>query len=230
MVADPILPGLLTLRSHQGCAVPSAVARRPPDQNHPYGHRKYETMASLGILIFLVVVLVEVVTASVARLRGGAAPTVFPAGIGVMVATLIVNLAVVAYETREGRRLNSEVLLADVKHTRSNVLTSVTAMAALVGVGAGYPLLDPLAALLVAGFIGHACWEIAQSASRILSDETVLAEADLQQEARCLPSSDATRSGPVSRPTTCFSTCTSGWTATRRSVRRTRHRTWRRTT
>ena len=164
-----------------------AVARRPPDRNHPYGHRKYETMASLGILVFLIIVLVEVVTASVARLRGGAVPTVFPAGIGVMVATLIVNLAVVAYETREGRRLRSEVLLADAKHTRSDVLTSVTVLAALVGVGAGYPLLDPLAALLVAGFIGHACWEIAQGASRILSDETVLAEVDLRQEVLAVP-------------------------------------------
>ena len=164
-----------------------AVARRPPDYNHPYGHRKYETIASLGILIFLIIVLVEVVTASVSRLRGGAVPTVFPAGIGVMVATLIVNLAVVAYETREGRRLNSEVLLADAKHTRSDVLTSVTVLAALVGVGAGYPLLDPLAALLVAGFIGHACWEIAQNASRILSDEAVLAEADLRQAVLAVP-------------------------------------------
>ena len=164
-----------------------SVARRPPDQNHPYGHRKYETMASLGILISLIIVLVEMVTASVARLRGDAAPTVFPAGIGVMVATLIVNLAVVAYETREGRRLNSEVLLADAKHTRSDVLTSVTVLAALVGVGAGYPLLDPLAALLVAEFIRHACSEIAQSASRILSDETVLVEANLKQETIAVP-------------------------------------------
>ena len=35
-----------------------SVSRRPPDENHPYGHRKYETMASLGILVFLVIVLV----------------------------------------------------------------------------------------------------------------------------------------------------------------------------
>ena len=46
-----------------------SVARRPPDANHPYGHRKYETMASLGILVFLVVVLVEVLTAAADRLR-----------------------------------------------------------------------------------------------------------------------------------------------------------------
>ena len=45
-----------------------SIARRPPDANHPYGHRKYETMASLAILVFLVVVLVEVLSAAADRL------------------------------------------------------------------------------------------------------------------------------------------------------------------
>jgi len=163
------------------------VASRPPDENHPYGHRKYETMASLGILVFLVIVLVEVITASVARLQSGSVPTVFPAGIGIMLATLVVNLGVVAYETRVGRRLNSEVLLADAKHTRSDVFTSVAVLGALIGVSAGYPVLDPLAALLVAGFIGRACWQIAKDASRILSDEIVFAESDLREEVLAVP-------------------------------------------
>jgi cation diffusion facilitator family transporter len=158
-----------------------SVARRPPDQNHPYGHRKYETMASLAILVFLIIVLVEVMTAAFDRFRTGAVPKVFPEGIGVMFATLVVNVVVVRYELRQGRMLRSEVLLADAKHTRSDVLTSGTVIAALIGVSLGYPLLDPLAALLVAGFIGRACWEIAQDASHILADEIVIAEHDVRQ-------------------------------------------------
>jgi cation diffusion facilitator family transporter len=157
-----------------------SVARRPPDANHPYGHRKYETIASLGILVFLVVVLVEVLTAAADRLVNGGTPRVFPEGIGVMTVTLIVNLFVVSYELREGRRLNSEVLRADAKHTRSDVLTTGAVLGALMGVWWGYPLLDPMAALLVAGFIGHACWSIAQEASRILGDEIVIAEAEVR--------------------------------------------------
>jgi cation diffusion facilitator family transporter len=164
-----------------------SVARRPPDQNHPYGHRKYETMASLGILVFLVIVLVEVVTAAFDRFRTGAVPKVFPEGIGVMVMTLVVNLVVVNYELRQGRLLKSEVLLADAKHTRSDVLTSGTVIAALLGVSLGYPLLDPLAALLVAGFIGRACWEIAQDASHILADEIVIAEGDVREVVQSVP-------------------------------------------
>jgi divalent metal cation (Fe/Co/Zn/Cd) transporter len=83
--------------------------------------------------------------------------------------------------------LKSELLLADSKHTRSDVLTTITVIGALVGVWAGYPLLDPLAALLVAGFIGHACWEIAQQASRILGDTTVIPERDVQDVVASVP-------------------------------------------
>jgi cation diffusion facilitator family transporter len=164
-----------------------SVARRPPDANHPYGHRKYETMASLGILVFLVVVMVEVLSAAADRLVNGGTPRVFPEGIGLMTATLIVNMFVVSYELREGRRLNSEVLRADAKHTRSDVLTTGAVLGALLGVWWGYPLLDPMAALLVAGFIGHACWSIAQEASRILSDEIVIAEGDVRGVVQSVP-------------------------------------------
>jgi cation diffusion facilitator family transporter len=164
-----------------------SAARQPPDAEHPYGHRKYETMASLGILLFLVIVLVQVLSAALDRLLHGGAPRVFPEGIGVMVLTLIVNLAVVSYELREGRRLTSEVLRADAMHTRSDVLTSIAVLGALVGVWGGYPILDPLAALFVAAFIGHACWSIARDASLILADHIVIAEDDVRTVVQSVP-------------------------------------------
>jgi cation diffusion facilitator family transporter len=164
-----------------------SIARRPPDANHPYGHRKYETMASLAILVFLVVVLVQVLSAAADRLMNGGTPRVFPEGIGLMAATLVINVIVVAYELRWARRLNSEVLSADATHTRSDVLTTLAVIGALLGVWWGYPLLDPLAAVLVAGFIGHACWHIAQQASRILADEIVIAEADVRAVVQSVP-------------------------------------------
>ena len=163
------------------------AARRPPDANHPYGHRKYETMASLGILVFLGIVLVQVLSAAADRLINGGTPRVFPEGIGVMAVTLVVNLFVVSYEMREGRRLHSEVLRADAKHTRSDVLTSIAVLGALIGVWFGYRLLDPLAALLVAGFIGHACWSIALEASGILSDQIVIAEDEVRLVVQSVP-------------------------------------------
>ena len=164
-----------------------SVARRPPDANHPYGHRKYETMASIGILVFLILVLVQVLTAAFDRFLNGGTPRVFPEGIALMTVTLIVNLGVFSYEMREARRLSSEVLAADAKHTRSDVLTSGAVLGALLGVWWGYPILDPLAALLVAGFIGHACWSIAQEASHVLSDEIVIAEQAVRDVVQSVP-------------------------------------------
>ena len=164
-----------------------SVARRPPDANHPYGHRKYETMASIGILVFLVIVLVEVLSAAMGRFLNGGTPRVFPEGIAIMSVTLVINLLVVSYELAASRRLRSEVLRADAKHTRSDVMTSVAVLGALLGVWLGYPIFDPLAALVVAAFIGHACWDIAQEASRILSDEIVIAEGEVRDVLRTVP-------------------------------------------
>lgn len=163
------------------------IANQPPDHDHPYGHRKFETMASIGILLFLLIVLVQVLTAAVRRLAEGGTPEVTPLSFAVMGGTFLVNLLVVAYERREGRRLTSEVLLADAHHTQSDLLTSGAVIAALVGVTMGYPLLDPIAAILVAGFIGRACWEIFQDTSRILADRMVIAEDDLRAVVERVP-------------------------------------------
>jgi cation diffusion facilitator family transporter len=156
------------------------IARQPPDSDHPYGHRKFETIASVGILLFLLLVLVQVLWAALDRLGAPVAPHVDAMSFAVMVTTLVVNIGVVTYERREGHRLASEVLLADAHHTQSDLLTSITVIAALVGVRYGAPTLDPVAALVVAGFIGRACWEIFRDTSRILSDQIVVAEDDIR--------------------------------------------------
>ena len=164
-----------------------SAAQRPADENHPYGHRKYETMASVAILMFMLLVLSEVARNAIAHLRAPAIPTVLPAGIITMVATLVVNVFVVRYESRAGRRLRSEVLGADAKHTRSDVWTTIAVLAALTGVALGYPVLDPIAGLVVSVFIGYACWQIAREASGVLADEIVLAEEPIRSVVQSVP-------------------------------------------
>ena len=163
------------------------AASRPPDSNHPYGHRKFETLASAAIFFFLLIVLIEVVRTALGRFSSGEAPQVTTASFVVMIATLVVNLGVVAYESSEARRLNSELLMADSHHTRSDVYTSLSVIAALIGVKLGYPLLDPAAALLVAVFIGWSGLQIARETSRVLSDATVLDESDVRTVVMSVP-------------------------------------------
>lgn len=163
------------------------IARLPPDQDHPYGHRKFETMASVGILIFLVLVLVQVASAAIARLRSPEAPSVDALAFWVMGGTFLINVAVVVYERRAGQRLNSEILVADAHHTTSDLATSLTVIAALIGVRAGYAWLDPAAALIVAVFIAHACWEIFNETSRILGDRIVIDESSIREVVQGVP-------------------------------------------
>lgn len=163
------------------------LASRPPDDDHPYGHRKFETLASVGILLFLLLVMVQVLMAAAIRLRDGGAPHVTAASFGVMIVTLAVNVGVVFYERRAGRALVSEVLLADARHTTSDIFTSLTVIAALAGVWAGFPQADAIAGLVVAVFIGYACWGIFDETSRILGDRIVIAGDDVRDVVCAVP-------------------------------------------
>lgn len=163
------------------------AARKPPDIDHPYGHRKYETLAAAAIVGFLSFGVLELVQQAVERLQSGHAPQVTTASFVVMLATVAVNLGVVRYESRAGRDLGSEVLIADATHTKSDVLTSLTVIVSLGGVRLGYPVLDAAGAIIVTLFIANAAYEIARDTFRILSDRVVLAEDDLREVVMGVP-------------------------------------------
>jgi cation diffusion facilitator family transporter len=158
------------------------AARQPPDHDHPYGHRKYETVAAAAVTVFLVVVVQEVLRVAYRSLAGHTTPPdISITGFVVMAATVTINLWVIRYESREARRLGSELLLADALQTRGDVWTSLAVIGALAGARSGLPILDPLAALVVTGFIGYAGYQIATTTTRILSDRIVIAQSDLER-------------------------------------------------
>ena len=163
------------------------IARKPPDANHPYGHRKFETLAAAGIFVFLLLVVVEVTRSAFSRLRSGAAPEVTPLSFAVMALTVAVNLLVVRYETRQGRALRSELLLADAAHTRSDVWSSCTVLVALAAVWLGYPMIDAVGALIVAVFIARAGIHIGLESSNILADRVVLNEQEIRDVVMGVP-------------------------------------------
>ncbi|MCU1385920.1 MAG: hypothetical protein JWL71_4617 [Acidobacteria bacterium] len=164
------------------------AARQPPDADHPYGHRKYETVAAAAVTVFLLLLVIEVVRNAVNRLTGRFEPhEITTASFVIMLVTVAVNLVVVAYESREAERLGSEVLLADAVQTRSDVWSSLTVIGALIGARFGLPILDPLAALVIAGFIGYAGFQVARATTGILSDRIVIADADLEREVMNVP-------------------------------------------
>ncbi|MBA3298175.1 MAG: cation transporter [Acidobacteria bacterium] len=160
--------------------VATRAARKPPDEDHPYGHRKYETLAAAGIVVFLLFAVIEVARTALARLASEQPTRVTALSFAVMAATLAINLVVVRYEARAGRRLTSELLLADAMHTRSDVLTSCAVIASLAAVKFGYPIFDPLGGVFIAAFITRTAWHVARDTSQILSDRVVLVEEDIR--------------------------------------------------
>lgn len=157
------------------------AAERPPDDDHPYGHRKYETVAAAAVTIFLFLLVLEVLRNAFNHLSGRSAPPdISITGFVIMAVTVAINLVVVRYEGSEAERLRSEVLMADALQTRGDVWTSIAVIVALAGARAGFPILDPIAALVVAGFIGRALVQIAAATTQILSDQVVMSEADIE--------------------------------------------------
>jgi len=164
------------------------AARQPPDADHPYGHRKYETVAASVVTLFLLLVVIEVLRNAVDNLTGRTSAHEITFGsFAVMLVTVVINLFVVMYESREGNRLGSEVLLVDATQTRGDVWSSLTVIGALIGARAGLPVLDPLAALVVAAFIAFSGYKVAQTTTRILSDRIVMAESDLMKVVMSVP-------------------------------------------
>ena len=163
------------------------VARKPPDLDHPYGHRKFETLAAGGIFVFLLLAVLEIGRSALKRLAAPSAPEVTALSFAVMTATLLVNLGVVRYEAGEGRRLASELLRADALHTRSDVFATVGVLVSLVMVALGFSLLDPLVGVAIARLIAHTSYKIARDASGILSDKMVLDEEDIRNVVMSVP-------------------------------------------
>jgi cation diffusion facilitator family transporter len=164
------------------------AAAQPPDADHPYGHRKYETVAAAAVIVFLLLVLVEVLRNAFNRLTGrSTVPLITTSSFVVMIGTVAVNVLVVWYESRAADRLGSEMLFADAMQTRGDVWTSLTVITALAGARLGWPMLDSIAALVVAGFIGFAGYQIARTTTGILSDRIVIADADLERIVLTVP-------------------------------------------
>lgn len=151
------------------------LAAREPDEDHPYGHEKFETLGALAIVGFLSITGFELVQKAITRLTSGGAPiTITPVEIAILAGTLVVNVAVTWYETRRGRQLRSPILLADAAHTRADVFITVGILAGVVAARYGYPTVDPIMGLAVTGVIVYLAYKIVAGSIPALVDRYVV--------------------------------------------------------
>jgi cation diffusion facilitator family transporter len=133
------------------------MASQPPDPGHPYGHQKFEILASLGVGLVLLAMAYDVAREAAGRLLTNAVlPQIDARAFAVLAATLAVNIFVARYEKQQGERLKSSFLLSDASHTRADVLVTCAVMFAALVIRLGFPIADLIAAVFVAGFIAWA--------------------------------------------------------------------------
>jgi cation diffusion facilitator family transporter len=164
-----------------------AIAARPPDPNHPYGHRRFETLTSLAIALFMILALMEILQQSIQRIQTGQHPRVTAISFTVMSLTLLVNIGVTQWERRVGKRLQSSILLADSRHTGSDVFVTLSVIVGLVAVKIGLAWADVALAVVVAGVIAWGAWTIIREAALSLSDVAAAAMEVVQQAAGTVP-------------------------------------------
>lgn len=163
------------------------IAGKPADEEHPYGHRRYETIAALGIGLLLMFTAYEIITSVWERLQTGEQPEITAITFAVMIVTLIINLFVSRYERREGERLRSELLIADSANTGADVFVTLSVLVSMVLVQFGVTWADPVAAIIVVVLIGRAAWKVLRQTGGVLVDRAPYPSAELAALARGVP-------------------------------------------
>lgn len=147
------------------------IAARGPDEDHPYGHEKFETLGTLAIVGFLSISCFELLREGIHYVIDRHVPT-RPSllELALILATMGINLLVVWYERRRGKELRSAFLSADAAHTQSDIYVTAAALGSLLLARIGYGFVDPLLAIAVALVIAWNGYQIARGSVPLLVD------------------------------------------------------------
>ena len=152
------------------------LANPIPDRDHPYGHHKFEAIGALGIAAFLGIACFEILTSAIERiLIGGEPVTMGPTALWIMLLVLGINIGVAFYERRVGLALNSKILIADARHTMSDIWVTIVVMAGLIGIWQGIQWLDVALAFPVALLVFKSGWTVLRENLPWLVDEMAIA-------------------------------------------------------
>jgi cation diffusion facilitator family transporter len=155
------------------------AALKPVDKDHPYGHKKFETFAALGIAALLLLAIVSILHEAYGRILHPVIPKINLVSFVVMFLTLAVNIWIVRYEKKMGTTFNSDILISDAHHTNSDIYVSLSVIASLVATKLGINWFDTVASLVIAGLIARAGYEIVKHSSSVLCDKAVLDETKI---------------------------------------------------
>ncbi len=171
--------------------VATRIASAPPDIEHPYGHRKFETLAVFGIATLLSVLAIEIILGALDRDPREVSTEGW--GLALMLGVLVVNIVVAIWENRWARRLDSNILRADARHTVSDVLTTIAVIAGWQLAARGYRWLDALASLIVAAIILYLAYGLFRKAIPVLVERSIANAEALASVVSAVPGVQETR-------------------------------------
>ena len=157
------------------------MAKKKADREHPYGHGKFETIATQFIAVILLIVAFGICLDAIERLQQ---PVLAPPTTIALIAAFISLLskeALFQYTIRIGRRFNAKVLIANAWHHRSDAISSIAALVGIAGAMLGWPILDPLAAMAVAFILGKVGVELIKETLSELTDSTSAIDKEIQE-------------------------------------------------
>ncbi|MBE6023884.1 MAG: cation transporter [Cellulosilyticum sp.] len=159
-----------------------SMASKPIDQDHNYGHKKFETITGLFIVAMLVFLGIKIIAGGMSRLIHPLTPQISISSLVVMVIKLAINLFITTYERKKGEECNSTILISDAMHTKSDIYVTIGVLITLVAMKLGAPVwVDSLASMIVAGFILKAAYEIFDMACGILVDRAVVDNKEIEK-------------------------------------------------
>jgi cation diffusion facilitator family transporter len=151
------------------------AAAQPPDAEHPYGHRKFETLAALSIAFLLFLTALQLLQTAWQHFWDKTLPEVNLWTAAAMLIGMLVQAYTSWYEMRAGRRLKSEILVADAMHTGASILVSISVLGGLGLIKLGFQWADPLLAAGVALMIAKIGMDVLKETLPVLVDKAALA-------------------------------------------------------
>ena len=188
VVADAMHSATDALSSLMGL-ITNGLSDPRPDRDHPYGHDKYEGVGALAIAGFILFTAIEILLKAGERFMEGVPPLRL-SGQELLLLCLVLgfNLALALYERREGKRLKSPLLLADAKHTTSDIWTTVIVLVGLTGAW-GFRLnwLDVALAAPLALLLIRVCAQVVRTNLPWLVDHIAIAPEAIHEQAMAVP-------------------------------------------
>jgi cation diffusion facilitator family transporter len=146
------------------------IASHPPDAEHPYGHKKYETLFTVLIAVMIFATCFQILKKVYSSFMLEGAVMVTETSFIIMFLTVSVNIFVMLYESKKGKQLGSDFLTADAMHTKSDIFVSLAVIVSLVLTRAGYPRADTIVGIIITFFIARIGYKILRDASSVLVD------------------------------------------------------------